>query len=102
MERRASIQLTGTKNNTPVTIEVKAVPFPLLEWIFPSNPMVKAPIAETISERLKMCRLATVLAVYAAQEMSTMMVSLRLFSHPVIGCRFASEDMSENTGTMMN
>jgi hypothetical protein len=45
---------TGTKNKTPVTIEVNAVPPILREYALPRSPTVNAPMAETMSERLKM------------------------------------------------
>lgn len=66
--------LTGTRNNTLVTIEVNAVPCIFLEYILPSIPDVKAPIAETISERLKMKWFAVLFAAYAVHEMITMTI----------------------------
>lgn len=90
--------LTGTKNSTPVTMDVNAVPPILREYIFPSTPTAKAPMADTTSDRLKMKRFAPLFAAYETHEMVTMMTS----SSDQIGWRLASEDKKEKTGTMMN
>lgn len=42
------ILLTGTRNNTPVIIDVNAVPPPTRDQMFPQRPMTIAPKAEMI------------------------------------------------------
>ena len=89
---------TGTKNSTPVTIDVNAVPENLREYMFPRPPTTNAPMAETTSERLKIKWLAALFAVYAAHEMTTMTTR----SNDRHGCKFASELRIEKAGTIMN
>lgn len=63
--------LTGTKNKTPVTIDVNAVPRTTREYMFPSDPMTKAPDAATISVLPGRTVLVARFAAYAQQEKIT-------------------------------
>lgn len=94
----ANVPLTGTRNKTPVTIEVKAVPLTAREYIFPSEPITKAPTAETISVLPGKNRLAVRLAAYAQQENNTMIGSCRLLQY----CRLDREEHIEYMGTSKN
>ena len=89
---------TGTKNSTPVTIAVKAVPPNLREYTFPSKPTAKAPIAETTSDLLKMKWFAVLFAAKEIHEMTTMTTR----SQERQGCRFPKELRTENAGTVIN
>jgi len=52
-DRKDTEALTGTKNSTPVTMDVNAVPPILREYALPSTPTTNAPMDDTTSERLK-------------------------------------------------
>ena len=79
-------------------MDVNAVPPILREYTFPRRPTANAPMADTTSERLKMKRFATLFAAYDTHEMTTMTASSRVQS----GCRFASEESTEKSGTITN
>ena len=81
-----------------MTIDVNAVPPILREYTFPSKPTVNAPIALTTSERLNMKWFAILFAAYDTHEIATMTTS----SGERSGCRFASEESTENVGTIAN
>jgi len=89
---------TGTKNSTPVTIEVNAVPPNRREYMFPSKPTAKAPIADTTSDLLKMKWFANLFAANEIHEMTT--ITTR--SQERHGCKFPNELRIENAGTVKN
>ena len=89
---------TGTRNSTPVTMAVKAVPPNRREYTFPSKPTAKAPIADTTSDLLKMKWFAVLFAANEMHEMTTMTTR----SQERHGCKFPRELMIENAGTVMN
>ena len=63
---------------------------------------MKAAIAETISERLKMEWLAILLVGNAAEEITTRIKRLSTLFDPFHRCRFGIEDINENVETIMN
>jgi hypothetical protein len=83
-------------------MDVNAVPPILREYRLPRIPAVKAPIAETISERLNMKWLAILFVPNAAEEMTTITKRFSAFFVPRYGWRFAKEDITEKVGTMTN
>ncbi len=97
-ESKTEENRTGTRNSTPVTIVVKAVPPNRREYTFPIKPTAKAPIADTTSDLLKMKWLAVL---FAANEMHDM-TSMTTRSQERHGCKFPNELRIENAGTVTN
>lgn len=62
---------TGTRNKTPVIIEVKAVPPPTRDQMLPHNPITNAPKADMSVTRSDMTRVAAFVVAYDAQEKRT-------------------------------
>lgn len=90
--------LTGTRNRTPVTMTVKAVPFIRLEYILPRIPTENAPMKDTKSDRFGMKWFAILFVVYDTHEIRI----ITSMSHVHIGCRFMRDERSEKIGTIMN
>ena len=98
MRQRREFMLTGTKNRTPVTIEVKAVPPVTREYTFPRSPIAKAPVADTRWVLPGNTRITPSFAAYEQQEKRTMITNSLLRRR----WRLESEDNIEYMGTRNN
>ena len=80
--------LTGTRNRTPVTMDVNAVPPPSRDQMFPQRPMTIVPNAETTAMWSVTKSVTALVVAYEAQEKRIITGSWTLR----IRWRFASEE----------
>jgi hypothetical protein len=83
-------------------MDVNAEPPDDRAHMFPRIPIVKAPIADTTSEWLKIYRFATLFVANEAHDMITITSKFLLLFQSLTGCRLAREESMENIGTIKN